>query len=83
MLLYVHIIIITYAVQLCCTFSLPCTWLCVCVDIIPMWQPGVQGDAHEVMMGILNSRSALVVHIPNVIQFQMVTTGKYKFEYFV
>ena len=45
------------------------------VDIIPRWQPGMQGDAHEVMMGILNSRSALAVHIPNVIQFEMVATG--------
>ena len=51
------------------------TYICVHVDIIPTWQPGVQGDAHEVMMGILNSRSALAVHIPNVIQFEMVTTG--------
>ena len=35
----------------------------------------MQSDAHEVMMGILISRAALAVHIPHVIQFEMVTTG--------
>ena len=45
-------------------------------DIIPTWQPGMQSNAHEVMMGILNSRSALVVHIPDIIRFEMLTTGQ-------
>ena len=49
--------------------------MCTCRYIISTWQPGMQSDAHEVMMGIINSRSALAVHIPNVIQFEMVTTG--------
>ena len=36
----------------------------------------MQSNAHEVMMGILNSRSALVVHIPDIIRFEMLTTGQ-------
>ena len=35
----------------------------------------MQSDAHEVLMGILNSRSALEANISEIIQFEMITTG--------
>ena len=36
---------------------------------------GCRGDAHEAIMGLLNSRSALSIYILNVVQLEMVTTG--------
>ena len=51
------------------------TYNYVHVYIIPAWQPGVQGDAHGAIMGLLNSRSALSIYILNVVQLEMVTTG--------
>ena len=39
-----------------------------------MWRPGLQADAHELLIGILNS-GAVASSINNLIQFDMVTTG--------
>ena len=39
-----------------------------------MWQPGTQADAHEVLIGILNS-AGVPSSINDLIQFEMVTTG--------
>ena len=39
-----------------------------------MWRPGVQADAHELLIGILNNASVAAA-INDLIQFNMVTTG--------
>ena len=45
------------------------------IDVILTWQSGMQSNAHEVLMGILNSRSALWQQALLTVQFKMVTTG--------
>ena len=40
-----------------------------------MWRPGVQANAHELLIGILNNASVAAA-INDLIQFNMVTTGK-------
>ena len=41
-----------------------------------MWRPGVQADAHELLIGILNN-ATVASSINALIQFDMVTTGKH------
>ena len=41
-----------------------------------MWRPGVQADAHELLIGILNY-ATVASSINDLIQFDMVTTGKH------
>ena len=41
-----------------------------------MWRPGVQADAHELLIGILNNAN-VASNINDLIQFDMVTTGKH------
>ena len=41
-----------------------------------MWRPGVQADAHELLIGILNN-ATVASSINDLIQFDMVTTGKH------
>jgi len=43
--------------------------------IISGWQLGVQADAHELLIGILNSGSVIAANVNNLIQFNMVTEG--------
>ena len=37
------------------------------------WQLGLQADAHELLMGILNSGSATVANINDLVKFNMAT----------
>ena len=39
-----------------------------------MWKPGMQADAHEALVGILNS-AGIPSSIIDLIQFETVTTG--------
>ena len=41
-----------------------------------MWRPGVQADAHKLLIGILNN-ATVASSINDLIQFDMVTTGKH------
>lgn len=43
--------------------------------IISGWQLGLQGDAHELLIGILNSGLATAANVNDLIQFNMVTEG--------
>ena len=43
--------------------------------IISGWQLGVQADAHELLIGILNSGSVIAANVNDLIQFNMVTEG--------
>ena len=47
------------------------------IEIISMWRPGVQADAHELLIGILNSGAVASSVNNDLIQFDMVTTGSY------
>ena len=44
------------------------------IEILPMWKPGIQADAHEVLIGILNS-APVTSNINDLLQFETVTTG--------
>lgn len=35
----------------------------------------MQADAHELLMGILNSRAAIAANVNNLIQFDVITKG--------
>lgn len=41
-----------------------------------MWRPGVQADAYELLIGIPNN-ATVASSINDLIQFDMVTTGKH------
>jgi len=43
--------------------------------IISGWQLGLQADAHELLVGILNSGSATVANVNELVQFNMATEG--------
>ena len=57
----------------CAALIATCTHLSL-VEIISMSQPGLQADAQELLIGILNS-GAVASNINKLIQFDMVTTG--------
>ena len=46
------------------------------VDIIQHWQYGLQYDAHELLLGILNSKSAVLAGIKDITQFEILAEGK-------
>ena len=43
--------------------------------IISRWRLGLQADAHELLIGILNSGSAAAATVDDLVQFNMVTEG--------
>ena len=47
------------------------------IAILSMWKPGMQADAHEVLIGMLNS-AGIPSSIIDLIQFEIVTTGMIK-----
>ena len=47
------------------------------IEILSMWKPGMQADAHEVLIGMLNS-AGILSSIIDLIQFEIVTTGMIK-----
>ena len=57
----------------CAALIATCTHLSF-VEIISMWQPGLQADAQKLLIGILNS-GAVASNINKLIQFDMVTIG--------
>lgn len=49
-------------------------WSYTFIEILSMWKPGIQADAHEVLIGILNSTPVASI-INDLLQFEIVTTG--------